>query len=384
MAVALGFAPAYVVRFKVGPLPTTLLELLLLLGIVVGFAALRGRLPWRNPYTLPGIVLLAGATIGVLVSPDRTGALGEWRAFFVEPMAAGLVIAGLAGSESRRRLLLLGLAASGLAAALVNLGDDAPRILAGQFNLASPPVAIYQNANQLALYLVPLDAVAMAMLLFGPRRAERSGAAVFLAVTVPAVLLSYSRGGIAALVVALLVVAALHPRRARIALPLAAVLAAGVALVPGIRRRVLFEFDPSSPNNTVNSRLDLWRGTLRMLKHRPLQGAGLRGFDARVAPYYRDPFRVAFPHDIVLNFWSDTGLLGLLGFAWLSLAALVAAGRDLAGGAGALALNAGVVGFIVAVWVHGAVDVPYFKNDLALAFWAVLGLHAGALRSPAP
>ena len=382
MAVALAAAPAYVVRFHLGPLPATLLEVLVLLGIGAGLLALRGRLPWRGPYLLPGLVLLAGASIGVLASPDRVGALGEWRAFFVEPMAAGLVIAGLAGEQSRRDLLLLGLAASGIVAALVNLVDDVPRILAGQFNIASPLVAIYQNANQVALYLAPLDALALAVLLFGPARYERAGAAIFLVLTIPAVLLSYSRGGIAALAVSLLVVAFLHPRRKVFALPLAALLAAAIALVPGIRRRVLVEFDPRSPNNTLHSRLDLWHATLRMLERRPLQGAGLRGFDSRIAPFYSDPFKVAFPHDIVLNFWSETGLVGLAGFVWLTIAVLVAAGRDLARSRHALALSAGVIGFVVAVWVHGVVDVPYLKNDLALAFWAVLGLHAGALSEP--
>jgi len=34
---------------------------------------------------------------------------------------------------------------------------------------------------------------------------------------------------------------------------------------------------------------------------------------------------------------------------------------------------------MVAVVVHGLVDVPYFKNDLSLEFWSLLGLAcAGA------
>ena len=379
LAAGLALAPAYVVRFHVGPVPTTLLEVFLLLGIAAGAVAVRGRLPWRNPYTWPGLVLLAGASVGVLVSPDRTGALGEWRAFFVEPMAAGLVIAALAEGDAARRILLLGLAVSGGAAAVVNLVANVPKILGGHFNVASPPVAIYQNANQLALYLVPLEAVALALLLFGRDRLERAAAGAFLVVTRPAVLLSYSRGGIAALAVSALLVAVIHPRRAVIALPLAAVLAGGVALIPGIRRRVLVEFDPRSPNNTLHARLDLWRGTLKMLERRPLQGAGLRGFDSAVAPYYRDPFRVAFPHDVVLNFWSETGLLGLAGFVWVSIQAVATAARTPA----ARALGVGVIGFVAAVWVHGLVDVPYLKNDLALAFWAVLGLHLGAARAAA-
>jgi O-antigen ligase len=377
LAVAFAATPAYVLRFHAGPLPTTVLEVLLLVGIAAGLLALRGRLPWHNPYTWPGLLLLLGATIGVLVSPDRPGALGEWRAFFVEPMAAGLVAAGIVRRDRRAaRWLLLGLAVSGAFAALVNLFQVIPLQLEHRVNVTSPPVAIYQNANQEALYLVPLEAVALAFLLFAGERAERWVAAVFLVVTVPAVLLSYSRGGIAALAVAAAVVALFHPRRWAIVVPLLAVLAAAVAAVPGIRRRVEVELDPASPNNTLHARLGLWQGTLRMLEHRPIFGAGLRGFDHDVEPYYHDPFKVAFPHDIALNFWSETGLIGLAAFVWLTAGALVGAVR-----ARALPLSVGVAGFVVAVWVHGAVDVPYLKNDLAVAFWAVLGLHAGLLEA---
>ncbi len=378
LAIAFALAPAYAVRLHAGPLPTTVLEIALLVGIAAGLVALRARLPWRNPYTWPGLLLLAGATVGIAVSPDRTGALGEWRAFFVEPMAAGLVAAGLArGSRERSNWLLLGLAASGAAAALVNLVHAVPLQLAHRIDVANPPVAIYQNANQEALYLVPLDAVALAYVLFARERAERWVAAAFLVITIPAVLLTYSRGGIAALAVAGVLVVLFHPRRWAIALPLVAVLAAAVLALPGIRRRLAVELDPASPDNTLHTRLGLWQGTLRMLAHRPLFGAGLRGFDHEVAPYYADPFKVAFPHDVLLNFWSETGLLGLAGFIWLSLAAAVGAARTRA-----LPLSVGVLGLLAAVWVHGAVDVPYLKNDLAVAFWAVLGLHAALTEAP--
>jgi len=375
LAVAFGLAPAYVLRFHVFGVPTTVLEVALLVSIVVGVAALRGRLPWRNPYTWPGLLLLAAATVGIAVSPDRPGALGEWRAFFAEPMAAGLVAAGLAaGSRNRGRLLLVGLAASGAAAAFVNLFRVIPVQLAHRLDIANPPVAIYQNPNQEALYLVPLIAVALAFALFAGDVLERWVAVAFLVLTVPAVLLTYSRGGIAALAVAALVVVLFHPRRRLIALPLLAVLAAAVGLLPGIRRRLAVELDPLSPDNTLHSRLGLWQGSLRMLEHRPVFGAGLRGFDQAVDPYYHDPFKVAFPHDVLLNFWSETGLLGLAGFVWLSLSAVAASARTRA-----LPLSIGLIGFLAALWVHGAVDVPYLKNDLALAFWAVLGLHAGWL-----
>ena len=109
-------------------------------------------------------------------------------------MAAGLVAASLvAGAASRARWLLLGLAISGATAALVNLVVVIPLLVEHRFNVASPPVAIYQSANQAALYLVPLDALALALALFARDRIERLAAVAFLVVTVPAVLITARR-----------------------------------------------------------------------------------------------------------------------------------------------------------------------------------------------
>jgi hypothetical protein len=44
-------------------------------------------------------------------------------------------------------------------------------------------------------------------------------------------------------------------------------------------------------------------------------------------------------------------------------------------------MQLGIVLAMVAIIVHGLVDVPYFKNDLALEFWTLLGIQFGALRA---
>jgi O-antigen ligase len=90
-------------------------------------------------------------------------------------------------------------------------------------------------------------------------------------------------------------------------------------------------------------------------------------------PHHHDRF--IDPHNIVLNFWSETGLLGLAAFTWILVMAFVVSWR---GGRrpdeGWRPLHLGVFLAMVAVVVHGLVDVPYFKNDLALEFWALLGI----------
>src|ERR1700716_112666 len=58
MALALACSPAYVLRPHIGPVPTTVLELLLLVAIPVGLYAYWRELPWASPYLLPGLLLL--------------------------------------------------------------------------------------------------------------------------------------------------------------------------------------------------------------------------------------------------------------------------------------------------------------------------------------
>jgi O-antigen ligase len=130
--------------------------------------------------------------------------------------------------------------------------------------------------------------------------------------------------------------------------------------------------------SSVDSRIELWTDTLRLLRARPLLGAGLSGFADRITPYYTHFHTAANfidPHNIVLNFWVETGLLGLLAFAWILGAAVVSTARGwVTLPAGWRPYQLGVLLAMAAVVVHGLVDVPYFKNDLSLEFWALLAV----------
>jgi len=146
-----------------------------------------------------------------------------------------------------------------------------------------------------------------------------------------------------------------------------------------------------------------WADAWKMLKDgRLITGAGLANYQATVAPYhtegifikdFSDPdaqrklvfnqaYRTArwqpleiylYPHNIILNFWSELGLAGLLLFIWIIIKYFWL---------GVLNLRAqknqyivwGLLGAMAAIIVHGVVDVPYFKNDLAVMFWLLVAL----------
>jgi O-antigen ligase len=380
MALALALSPAYVLRPHLGPLPTTVLELVLGPAILVGLIAYWRDLPWRNPFTWPALLFLLAATLDTVFAPDRRAALGLWKAYFVEPAAAGLVIAAMARRRPDARRLLAGLAVAGTVAAALNLGVDGRALADHTYSNTTPPVAIYNSANATALYLEPLIAFAMAIALFSDLPRERFLAGGLAALFALADLFSDSRLGWITLGALCLFVAAFHAHRWWVYGAAAVGGGLAFALSHSVRERILVEFDPNSPKNTLVLRASLWRSTLNMLVHQPLFGGGLAGFRRSIEPY-RDPSYhedLIYPHNLVLNLWSETGLLGLAAFTWLAVqlvrVALPLVHRD----PWRRALAIGLLGMLVAFVVHGIGDVPYFKNDQALAFWALLAIPLGA------
>ncbi len=378
--------PAYVLRWHVAFYPSTVLEVAIV-ATVVAFAVESWRaktLPvYMTPFTYPAALFLLAGAISVIVPPDHRAALGIYRAYLIEPIAFFLVLNNVLRTSLQAALVAAGL---GLAAIVVGVANSfvvLNALLHHTLDLSqTAPVVIYTNANDVALFLVPLIALAGSLLLFSPHRASRIGSFVFLVVAVPATLLSFSRGGYLALAAVAVGLALAHKRR-WLLLGVAAVAAAVLILIPPINRRLAIEVDLSNPSNTLVGRSHLWSAAIEMLKHHVPFGAGLAGFGTAVAPYWNPyhPDRFIYPHNFVLTFWSETGLLGLAAFGWIVVTGFMVGWRGWkSADLDWKPIHLGVFLALVAVILHGLVDVPYFKNDLALEFWAILGLSsAGAV-----
>jgi O-antigen ligase len=382
--------PAYVVRWHVGPFPSTVLEASILLTIAA-FAVetyrCRHALEWRSPFTIPAAVFLVAGAISVLVSPEQLKGLGLYRAYLVEPIAFFFVLGHVAKTAWRARLVLGGLAVGGSVAGLANAFVVLDAIRHHTLDLAlPPPVVIYNTANATALYMVPLIGIAASLFLYDRERWVRPMSGVFLAIALVALLLSLSRGGYLALAVIALILAVINRYRWYL-LPAVVVLVAGMTRVPAMASRLEHEVNFSDPHNTFLSRLSLWEVTLNMLRDHPILGTGMFGFARSIQPYRGGIYEehLIYPHNIVLNFWTETGLLGLVAFFWLLVQAFRVSWRGWTSGPAAWrAIQLGIVLAMVAIIVHGLVDVPYFKNDLALEFWTFLGLGwAGARQAKA-
>ena len=115
----------------------------------------------------------------------------------------------------------------------------------------------------------------------------------------------------------------------------------------------------------------MWQGTIELLQDRPLFGAGLANFSNVYNEYKLDRHveLLLYPHNIILDFWVELGLAGVI---WL----VVVLGRFFVRGVRDKKHRHNIIIMtgMIAMLVYGLVDVPYFKNDLAVIFWTLLAL----------
>ncbi|MCK9361360.1 O-antigen ligase family protein [Patescibacteria group bacterium] len=365
--------PAYLVRFKLGPLPTTALEIILGIFFVL-FTAAHGRAGWAEgarrlgAFRIPVLVWCLASFAAALWAPDAIQGLGLWRAYVLEPVLLLVVLTHEFQDPHRRGFLRLStyalvwaMAAWGLFQYLTGIGIPAPwNVALGAGRRATGP---FPFPNALALLTAPIGAYAFARFVKAPGNALSLltfGAALLSA------LVARSDGAALALVAVATLLLLLERRFRLIGVGLILVGVISLAALPAIRGEVWQEVSFQSWSGRV--RVWMWDETLQMLRDRPLTGAGLGGYPTVVAPYHGHDFIEIFqyPHSLILNFWSETGLLGLIAFVWI-LVTWLREGKRLGGEAwtGALAVT-GVL------FIHGLVDVPYFKNDLAVMFFVLL------------
>ncbi len=372
-------APAYTVRWHLGPLPTTLLENAIVVTLAVFLVeTYRGSktIRWRTPFTYAALLFLIAGAIDVVAAPDRRAALGLYRAYLLEPIAFFLVIGTVARTFERVLMVAAGLAAGAVGLAIPNAWVVLEAIRHHTLHVEQQtPVVIYLTANAVAMYLEPLIAFGATLVLFSRYRAVQLVSLGVLAVIVPTELLTLSRGGYLTLTAITVGLALAHRYRWWL-LAAGAALAVAVSRIPSIAARLAVEVDFNNGNNTLVGRSQLWSATLRMLRDHPIFGAGLAGFTTRLGPYWNANHidRFIDPHNIVLNFWVETGILGVVAFAWILVVAFRVSWRGWhQASPDWQPIHLGVLLALVAFVVHGLIDVPYFKNDLSLEFWTLVG-----------
>jgi O-antigen ligase len=134
---------------------------------------------------------------------------------------------------------------------------------------------------------------------------------------------------------------------------------------------------------TSDFRVSLWKASADMIGDHPWTGVGLDNFLYAYRGRYIRPEAwqepdLSHPHNIVLDFWTRLGVVGLAAGVWIQVAywrlAIRLARHPKRISIPTGALMTGLIGSMGATLAHGLVDQSYFLIDLAYAFMLAAGL----------
>ncbi len=372
LGLILALLPTYLIRFQILGLPTTFLEILIVVFLFIILCKIKrqdllyiqslGFINWAV-----GLFILAGI-ISVFASPEILRALGQLKAFIIEPVflfyASILTLRTEKDSAVAIKWLLGGafiVSLFGILQYFTFLGLP-PRFWGGGEEMARI-ISFFEHPNQLALYLSPLI-VFFTALFINNYKLIKSRWIFALTIIVPtvALVLTFSRGAWMGVFAGLFIVFANRYSLKIVIIPL--LLAILMAfLTPPIRDRISNLSDAST-----SAHLDLMKAGVNKIIESPLVGNGLYGFRQTLEQANFKGEVINYPHNIFLNFWVEMGLLGLISFALI----FYFASNEYKKHPTILKFAAGM--FLVTVIVHGLVDIPYLKNDLSVMFWFVVSL----------
>jgi putative inorganic carbon (HCO3(-)) transporter len=382
------FLPSYLWRFKILSLPSTFLELML---IILFFVWLFVKKPyqkefWKNIRIEKKWLIILSCWLLIsfvswLLNPTIKS-LGLWRAYFLEPLLFFVVLVTSIKNNKDYQLIIKSSAVLifylAIFAIIQNFtGANLPA--AYDYPNVKRLTSVFSYPNALSLLTASMSGFLIAYYYFKQRQWE------YLFLGILGVFLSWwsvSQGALVGMLFALATVVLvkiynISKTRKQKKIFLAFVISFLLFLLstPVVRGLYQEVFHPvlDLQASSMEIRSSQWQETWHMLKNNWLTGAGLNAYQIKLIPYHQVQWLEIFlyPHNIFLNFWTELGIFGLLCFLFI----LYFIAQEIKN----LFLNKNKLAWpLLTFWliwlIHGLVDVPYFKNDLSLLFFIFLAL----------
>lgn len=366
-----------------------------LLGLLWGWSALSTK-QWlgHSPLVTPWLVWLAmvPVTLWATVAPELTH---EALAALAAQGVAFWTMNTWTRSESRMAwawggLLATSLALSGLSLVwlewsgrLFTVPEVIRNLAAGQAPLPGELV----NKNVMAGVLVGLWPLAVAWTATPwerHRALRRVGGGAVAAAVLAVLVLSQSRGAWLAAAGSLVLLAALRWPRLWLATPVLAV--AGLVLLRSLLFSALMANLQSDALGGLDGRLELWSRALYALQDFAFIGIGMGAF-RRVIPLLYPYFlfepttEINHAHNLWLQVGVDLGMPGLIAFLSMQLATAALLWHGLARCPASAPTRRwflrGAAAGLVAVLIHGVLDVVTWNTRPAFLVWALWGAAVG-------
>ena len=390
----LALLPAYQIRFQILGIPLTFLEILILVLFIVWLIK---KIKYRQypifNYKKLGIwfwLILAWFLISiaaVFISPDLRAGAGIWKAYFLEPILFLIVLSDVIKNKKDLKLAIGALIFSGLLVALCAFYQKITGQGVWSTEIWGQPkilraTGLFPHPNFLGLYLGPLFMLGFGYIFLNFKK----NIPFFLKILFFAVLFlgslifAKSEGAIIAIFVALFFCAMLYkPIRKWVLISILIIVLILLSLSSSrhyLTEKIFFQ------DLSGRLRVNIWKGASEILEEKPILGAGLNGYRV-LAPQYQERYydkdtqelisveTHPYPHNLFLAIWLELGLLGLIIFSLILFQFFKQGFKNFKKEP---ILIGSIMGAMAVILVHGLVDTPYFKNDLSILFWVIIGV----------
>lgn len=414
--------PLYLIRFFVGPVPFSVPEVLILfLGLIYGIFLLiefylvranifyriarrvsesfffwrRKENPWWSFFSIPIFLLFLALGISFFITPDDflKSALGIVKSWFVIPILYFFLFSRIVRNGRNVRIALDFYSVSALVLAGWGIWQWATGNYLTPDMRASGP---FESANYLALFLAPACVYFFLRtwhLTIGDRKFFGIFYAVGVFISFFALYQTKSFGAFLGVAIAFVFYALYHwffsffrPDRPTawkrfLCLFVGIFLVAGVFFFTSDRSKfdAMFQLFERSSSAV---RLEVWQVSGRLIAENPVTGIGLgiyqNLYETRAAGILgRVPLEpsILHPHNLFVMFWLSTGVIGLLAFLYLLVLFFWTFWKNIPPERKRLASI--LFAMMIVLLVHGFVDLPVWKNDLALQFWLLVAAMNG-------
>ena len=379
------FLPAYLIRFSIGVIPTTLLEFLIYFVFLIGLWQAK-KIGFRKiplKIYLPTSFLIISLIISSIIAPDKLVALGILKGFFIDPLLVFWLVWQFVQREDLPKLFW-GLIGSGT---FVGVHTIILKIF-GQVSADGRVIGIFgYSPNYLSLFLAP---IAVLLTTYNLQLTTKKNykllvvSCLLLVISILAIYFSGSRGGFLAILggsgIFLLANYWSWISKSFSAKIIIAIIILASLYTSWTYFQPDFSVSPETGGRIATSnnlRWQIWQTSIELGKNQPLFGVGLGNFQTAFGeltknranfPEYITPMALT-PHNIFLMFWLETGILGLIAFLWLLAIFFRQALKNLD-----LRYNPIILGVMSSIILYGLIEASIWKNDLSIIFWVIWGM----------
>jgi putative inorganic carbon (hco3(-)) transporter len=394
--------------WHVHPAPQEVFLGVAIVALAVGVARGTVEATWRDlatsRFAAPAALFVVATGVSSVFAVEQHLAFRALYQVVLEPVVYFGLLMTFARRDRDWWAVVWVIVAVGVLVACIGIGQQLTGIGLSTTGSAVQRVrALYGSPDNLGLFLDRVIPLVVALILFRRWRGGELGvllaACTMLVVTLG---LTFSRGawfGVGGAVVVLMVFRPGWTRWCAVGLVVVAALG-GVAKYQSIVNALQI-----GHSHTASKRIDIWRSSVSMVRDHPVLGIGPDNFNHYYAPRHgqqlytqdncwgegylidsnaavsQEPC-LSHPHNLVLDFWLSSGILGVVAIIWLQAVfwrnVWMGLRRTLS--RSTLALSMGIGGAMLASLLHGLVDNSYFLMDLAILFWTLFALSTYVAR----